>query len=124
MKPRHPFPFHPSHLSSHGIALRHHGVILSAFLVLPLFAARCAWSDESLITSVLAWGGGSNATNVPSGLTNAASIAAGFRHSIALRSDGQVVAWGDTSLGQPNVPFGLAGVLAITAGFNHSLALR
>ena len=41
--------------------------------------------------------------------------------SLALKSDGTVVAWG--SLGQSTVPSGLSGVIAIAAGTEHSPAL-
>jgi Regulator of chromosome condensation (RCC1) repeat len=49
-------------------------------------------------------------------------IAAGDNHSIALKNDGTVVAWGDHSEGQTNVPITLCGVKLIAAGGNHSLA--
>ena len=45
-------------------------------------------------------------------------------HSLALRSDGTVVAWGSDYFGQARVPAGLTGVTAIAAGGSHSLALR
>jgi len=55
-------------------------------------------------------------------------IAAGHAHSLALKSDGTVVAWGCGSApiddGQCNVPSGLSGVTAISAGSIHSLALK
>jgi alpha-tubulin suppressor-like RCC1 family protein len=51
------------------------------------------------------------------------SVVAGFWHSIALRTDGSVVAWGDDSWGQIDVPVGLSNVVAIAAAGNHSLAL-
>src|SRR5262249_41224462 len=44
-------------------------------------------------------------------------------HSLALRSDGTVVAWGDNTFGQTNVPPGLRSLAAIAAGRTHSLAL-
>ena len=50
-------------------------------------------------------------------------IAAGTYHSLALKMDGTVVAWGNNLSGQTRVPGGLDGVVAIAAGFTHSLAL-
>jgi hypothetical protein len=63
-------------------------------------------------------------TDVPIGLNGVVAIAAGWSHSLALKSDGTVVAWGDNSAGQTNVPAGLTGVVAIAAGAGHSLALK
>jgi alpha-tubulin suppressor-like RCC1 family protein len=57
-------------------------------------------------------------------LTGVAAIAVGGYHSLALKSDGTVVGWGDNSLHQTNVPVGLNGVVAIAAGGNQSLALK
>jgi hypothetical protein len=51
------------------------------------------------------------------------AIAAGGEHSLALKSDGTVVAWGNTNFGQTNVPAGMSNVMAIAAGDAHSLAL-
>ena len=55
------------------------------------------------------------------------AIAAGTSHSLALRRDGTVVAWGCGSGADPNgqcsVPRGLSPVMAIAAGPSHSLAL-
>jgi len=51
-------------------------------------------------------------------------IAGGGAHSLALKSDGTVVAWGNNSRGQTNVPAGLTGVVSIAAVLYHSLALK
>ena len=74
-------------------------------------------------------------------LTGVKALAAGYEHSLALLSDGSVVAWGDDNLGElgnnapgseqatPVVVHGLnnvgtlSGVTAIAAGYQHSLAL-
>ncbi len=69
-----------------------------------------------------------------SGLSGVTSVAAGGRHSLALLSNGTVMAWGDDEAGQlgdggatfssvPVAVTGLTGVKAIAAGANHSLAL-
>lgn len=63
-------------------------------------------------------------TNVPVVVEGVVGIAAGNIHSLALKSDGTVVAWGGNNRGQTNVPVGLNGVVAIAAGETHSLALK
>ncbi len=52
------------------------------------------------------------------------AIAAGYFQSVALKSDGTVVVWGDNTYGQRNVPAGLTNVVAIASGGNHVLALK
>ena len=61
---------------------------------------------------------------VPTGLSNVIAVAGGAYHSLALKSDGSVVAWGWNSSGQTNVPAFLSNVLAIAAGGSNSLALK
>jgi alpha-tubulin suppressor-like RCC1 family protein len=51
-------------------------------------------------------------------------IAGGAYHSLALKSDGTMIAWGDNYFGQLNMPAGLTNVTAITALGYHNLALN
>lgn len=87
--------------------------------------------------TVVAWGAGttnSSSNNafdiqrgqsiVPAGLSGVVAIAAGLTHSLALKNNGTVVAWGYDYQGLTNVPVGLSGVVAIAAGYAHSLALK
>jgi hypothetical protein len=63
---------------------------------------------------------------VPSDLSGVTAVAGGVVHSLALKSDGTVLAWGcgdGTDLGQCSVPSDLSGVTAIAGGLWHSLAL-
>jgi len=56
------------------------------------------------------------------------AVAAGGEHSLALKADGTVVAWGRNLSGEATVPAGLSNVIAIAAGgrsgSGFSLALR
>ncbi len=54
----------------------------------------------------------------------AVALAAGGYHSLALRADGTVVAWGNNDAGQTEVPAGLDRVIGISAGLFHNVALR
>ncbi len=51
-------------------------------------------------------------------------LATGSQHSLVIKKDGTVVAWGNGSDGRCNMPLGLNQVTAVAAGGNHSLALK
>ncbi len=73
------------------------------------------------VVNVAAWG----ATNfVPADLTNIVAVSASDSHSLALRADGSLTAWGDNSFGQGTAPVGLTDVVAIASGGDFNLALR
>lgn len=70
-----------------------------------------------------------------SGLTDVVAIASGAHHSLAIRRDGSLWAWGWNSLGElgdgtntnrlvPVPVSGISDVRAIAAGSNHSLAVK
>ena len=71
------------------------------------------WGDDSL-----------GQTDIPVAATNAIAVAAGYSHSLALMSDGTVLAWGDNTVQQTIVPPSATNVVAIAAGYFFNLALR
>jgi hypothetical protein len=94
-----------------------------------LFSAGAAQATTA--GSVVAWGCGGGANYgqcaVPAAAASGVTaIAAGDFHSLALKEDGSVVAWGcGANFGQCAVPAAAAsGVTAIAAGYAHSLALK
>jgi len=88
--------------------------------------------------TVAAWGAGTNDPStsvnsaalsfgqnvVPYGLSNVVAIAGSLNSSLALKSDGTVLAWGNNWYGQTNVPAGLSNVVSVSAGDYHFLALK
>ena len=81
----------------------------------------------TLGNSILAWGdNASGQTSVPAGLTDVQAIAAGLWHTVALKNDGTVIAWGYNfkSSGPTAVPAGMGDVWAIAAGRYHTVALK
>lgn len=73
---------------------------------------------------------------VPQPLGDIVAVAAGAEHSVALKRDGTVWAWGQNSLGQlgngqttdvntkPTMVSNLTGIMRIAAGDNHTVALK
>ena len=59
---------------------------------------------------------------VPSGLSNVMAIAAGEFHSLAIKSDGTVVGWGD-NWGAETPPTGLGSLISVAGGGDFSVGL-
>ena len=119
------------------------GILSALALALPLGtmaqAAGTPWAWG--INTYGTLGNGTNTgSNVPvqvsfPGGTIIAAVACGRDHSLALKNDGTVWAWGYNYFGQlgngtladstlPVQVSGLTGVTAIAGGLNHSLALK
>ena len=62
--------------------------------------------------------------NTPADLGPCSSVAAGYRHSIALRSDGEVRCWGANFYGASSTPSDLGSCSSVAAGAFFSIALR
>ena len=71
--------------------------------------------------SVVGWGSQVVGVDLTGPFTQ---VAAGGEHSLGLKSDGTVVAWGANYSGQTNVPVPNADFVVVTAGWRHSLGLK
>jgi alpha-tubulin suppressor-like RCC1 family protein len=95
------------------------------------FGDTLSQSGMLVATPVVAWGAGvtngftphHGQSRPPAMATNVLMVAAGGNYSLALRSDGRVIAWG-ASGSQTNVPASATNVAVIAAGDRHNLALR
>ncbi|HYG36134.1 MAG TPA: immunoglobulin domain-containing protein, partial [Clostridia bacterium] len=85
------------------------------------YGSGVSTSAKLELLSLYAWG---NPNKVPTNVTSIKSISAGGGHSLALRGDGQIVAWGYASYGETNVPANLVNVAAVSAGRDHNLVLH
>lgn len=76
--------------------------------------------------TVTAWGDNTyGQTDVPASATNVTCVRGGLKYTIALRSDGKVVSWGNNAA--PQIKTALTPgnyFVAIAAGYTHNLALR
>jgi alpha-tubulin suppressor-like RCC1 family protein len=121
------------------------GLIAAAVVALPAAAQARTLSRGHLAQVVAAWGDNEygnlgdgtfaqrlTAVNVGS---NVSQVAAGYDHSVAVISDGNVWSWGSNTFGQlgtgstlsaasPQLVSGITGTITqVAAGWNHSLAL-
>jgi alpha-tubulin suppressor-like RCC1 family protein len=96
-------------------ALKRNGLTIG---LCALFFAAAAWPQTP---SVVHWG---SAGAAPSTEYNAVKSISAGRHTLALRRNGRVEAWGPNEYGQTAVPLNLANVVAVSAGMDHSLALK
>jgi hypothetical protein len=61
---------------------------------------------------------------VPTPNADFVALSAGGLHSLGLKSNGSIVAWGSNYYGQCNVPLPNAHFLAVADGYTHSLGLK
>lgn len=72
--------------------------------------------------SIVGWG--SQVVVPQEELTDLVAVAAGGSHSLVLRADGSIVAWGGNLSAQWNVTAPNSGFISVAAGGSHSLGLR
>jgi len=77
---------------------------------------------EQVVGSIVGWG--SQIAVEPSVLKDLVAITGGDFHSIGLKSDGAIVAWGHNYWGQCELPAPNADFVAVAGGGYHSLGLK
>src|SRR5260370_28884394 len=88
----------------------------------------CRYASANLV----AWGAGTFVSSppdynnygqsiVPASETNAAFVAGGWRHSLALNANGKLKAWGDDTLGQTDFFSSATNWVALACGRLHSV---
>jgi hypothetical protein len=92
-------------------------VVLVCFFLSAIVSGRPIYA----VGKVVAWG---DRKPPDQPLTNLTQIAAGWLHSLGLKTDGSIVAWGGNWDGQCNVPLPNTGFTAIAGGESYSLGLR
>jgi hypothetical protein len=95
-------------------------IVLVHVGVVPFWSAGRAAADVQ--ASLVMWG--RLGTGVPADLTDLVGFDGGAAHSLALKADGTVVAWGDNGYGQTDVPSDLSNVVQVDAGAWFSAALK
>jgi hypothetical protein len=97
---------------------------LASYRVIVTNALGAVTSTPALLAfgSVLEWAGW--ADYVPLGATNMVAVSSGLSHSLALRADGTVLAWGWDFWNQNDVPPSATNCVGIAAGAYYSTALR
>lgn len=98
----------------------------SGFLRVIAVAASLAIATGPVVAQTAIVGWGSQVFNIPCGTASCVQVAAGGGHTVTLRSDGSVVAWGNNLSGQTDVPALPPGLTytQVAAGWEHTVALR
>lgn len=69
--------------------------------------------------TIAGWG-----VDASAGSNNIVAVSAGYRHGLALASNGTVTGYGDDSFGETDTPSGLSNVVDVAAGGDYSIALK
>ena len=91
--------------------------IILALVVAGAGVPASAWGSGSIV----GWGQHVVGVDLAGPFTK---VAAGGSHSLGVKSDGSIVAWGYNSSSQCNVPAPNSGFAAVAAGALHSLGLK
>jgi len=108
-------------LPARSLGPRRVGAALLPIILIVMSFGPPAASGQST-GSVVGWG--QQVVVPPEELEGLVAIAGGMLHSLGLKSDGSIVAWGYNDRGQCEVPAPNVDLVAIAGGGNHSLGLK
>jgi alpha-tubulin suppressor-like RCC1 family protein len=89
-------------------------------------ATRTGWATRAMGRPDGSWHGGTTPqTTVPAPNEDFVMVASGYEHSLGLKTDGSIVAWGGANFyGQVDGPYTGQDSIAIAAGAYHNVALK
>ena len=87
-----------------------------------LVACMTAWASAQEVGSAIGWG--SQVVVPQSELIDFVAVAGGYDHSLGLKADGSIVAWGYNYYGQCDVPAPNSGFVAVAGCEYHNLGLK
>jgi alpha-tubulin suppressor-like RCC1 family protein len=90
-------------------------------ICLAILAIAASLAHGQSTESIIGWG--QQVVVEQAALDGLIAVAAGAHHSLGLRSDGKIVAWGNNDYGQCNVPALNEDFIAVAGGDFHSLGL-
>jgi len=95
-------------------------IIRSADVLAIVLFSLCP-SQLAFAGSIVGWGSHVVGVDLSGGFIK---VAAGYNHSLGLKHDGSIVAWGSNWNGECNVPLLNTGFIDVAAGGDHSLGLK
>jgi hypothetical protein len=96
-------------------------LFVRVYVVAAILSFSIAKSALAKSGKIIGWGSQVVGIDLSGGFSK---VAAGSFHSLGLKQDGSIVAWGDNTYGECNIPSPNNGFIAIAAGENHSLGLK
>jgi len=94
-------------------------LVLTIAIMAMAVMSGVAWAVKS--GSIVGWGWSVVGVDMSSGFKQ---VSAGAVHSLGLKEDGSIVAWGDNYCGQCNLPSPNSGFVAVASGWYHTLGLK
>ena len=98
------------------------GMKMCVWAIVGVLAAGTAWGQSQYGDgSIVGWGRQVVGADLSADFV---AVAGGYEHSLGLKADGSIAAWGNNWYGRCNVPAPNSDFVAVAAGYEHSLGLK